>query len=454
MLEQTLSAGQIVGMLVLQFVLILVNAFFAGTELAVMQLSPGKLRRQIEEGDKTAPRLLKMVETPSNFLSTIQIAITLVNFLGGALAADNFAGPLSSWFIKTAGLPASAFGTVNAIAIILITLLLSYFTLVLGELAPKQLALHRPYQFAKVTSGVIAGLSVVMKPLIKLLSASTALVLRLFGIKGERGDEIITEDEIRMMVDAGRESGSIDQDEKTMIDNVFELDKSTARDLMTHRVEVVAIEADEEPDSIVKIIEESGLSRYPVYDDSFDDILGVLSSRAYLLNLQSAHPKTLRELLRPARFVPESVRADVLLRDMQQCKEHMAIVLDEYGGFSGVVTMEDVIEELVGNIYDEFDMPNEEDIQQLCENLWRMAGDVDIEDIEELLSVQLPEERDYDTLGGLVFGQLSTIPGDGEEIEMDVEGLHIKTEPVEDHHITWALVSALPRVSGGPEDDK
>lgn len=438
-----MTAGAIAGVLLLQFVLIFINAFFASTEMAVMQLSANKLRRRIEEGDKQAVRVLKLVEEPSSFLSTIQIGITIVGFLASAFAADNFAGPLSDWLYNTLRIQFLSEASLRTLSIILITIILAYFTLVLGELVPKQIALHKPYQVAKVTSGPIAVLSVVMKPLIKLLSASTKGVLLLFKIQGGRGEETVTEDEIRMMVDVGHESGTIDTEEKEMIDNVFELDKTIARDVMTHRVDVVAVEADAEPEEIVSIIEESGMSRFPVYDDSLDDILGVLNARTYLLNLRVKEPKTVRQLLRPARFVPETVQADVLLRDMKQKKDHFALVLDEYGGFSGVVTMEDLIEEIVGNIYDEFDAPDEPEIYQLDDNLWRIAGDADIELLEDELDVKIPEDREYDSLGGLVFSQLSSIPNDGEEVTVEVYGLHIQTEPVRGHQIKWAKVSRL-----------
>lgn len=439
---ETLTVGRFVGMLLLQVALILVNAFFASTELAVMTLSAGKLRRQAEEGDKAAPRILRLVENSSGFLSTIQIGITLAGFLGSAFAADNFAAPLTAWLYDGVGFTFFARGTLNTLAVVLITLILSYFTLVLGELVPKQIALHKPYQVARFTTGVIAVLAVVLRPVVRFLSASTNAVLLLFGIRGNR-EENVTEDEIRMMVDAGHESGCIETDEKEMIDNVFELDKTIARDVMTHRVDVVALEADAEVDKIVELIQESGHSRFPVYDDSLDDILGVLNARTFLLNQREDTPRPLRALLRPARFVPETVRADVLLRDMQREKDHLAMVLDEYGGFSGIVTMEDLIEEIVGSIYDEFDAPEETEIFQIEDNLWRIAGDTDIEDIEAVLGVKLPEDREYDTLGGLVFSRLSSIPDDGTPMTVDAEGLHIVTDPVEDHTVPSALVSVL-----------
>ncbi len=439
-----MTVGTLFGMLALQLGLILLNAFFAATEIAVLQLSPGKLRHLAEEGDKSAPRILKMVENPSGFLSAIQIGITLAGLLASAFAADNFADPLAGWVSRSIGLAQQHYSLLRTVSIILITLILSYFTLVLGELVPKQLALHKPYAVAKITTRVIAGLAILMKPVIWLLSASTRAVLRLFGIKGERSEEIVTEDEIRMMVDAGSESGTIEEEEKQMIENVFELRDTLARDVMTHRVDVVAVEADAGPAEILAIIRGSGLSRFPVYENSYDDILGVLNSRTYLLAVQQGGQPSVRQLLRPACFVPETVKADTLLRDMQQRKDHMALVVDEYGGFSGLVTMEDVIEEIVGNIYDEFDAPDEPEICRLEDNLWRVAGDADIEDVEDELGIQLPEDREYDSLGGLVFSHLNSIPDDGQTVTMDVEGLHIATDPIVDHHVEWALVSLLP----------
>lgn len=448
-----MSPGVLIGTLALQVVLILANAFFASTEIAVLQLSANKLRRMVEEGDRAAGRILRLVESPSNFLSAIQIGITLAGLLGSAFAADNFADPLSGWLYNTVGFTSLPYAVLRTVIIILITILLAFFTLVFGELVPKQLALHKPYEVAKLTTPVVTGITVFLKPVIWLLSASSRLVLRIFGIRGESREEAVTEDEIRMMVDVGHESGTIDPEEKEMIDNVFELDVTIARDIMTHRVDVVAVEADMEPDEVIALIDESGKSRFPVYDDSFDDILGVLNSRTYLLDIHTDAPKPMRELLRPACFVPETVKASTLLRDMQQRKDHMAIVLDEYGGFSGIVTMEDIIEELIGNVYDEFDEAEEPEIIEVSENLWRIAGDTDIEEIEDELGVSLPEEREYDTLCGLVFSQLSSIPADGEVVEMDVEGLHIHTEPVVDHHIDWAMVSVLPPAEEEEEDE-
>ncbi|MGN1003941.1 MAG: hemolysin family protein, partial [Oscillospiraceae bacterium] len=239
------------------------------------------------------------------------------------------------------------------------------------------------------------------------------------------------------------EKGAIEANEKEMIENIFEFNNTTAEDVMVHRTDMVMIWLEDPAEEILRVIEESGMSRFPVYNENADDIVGILSTRDYLFNTHRKEPKSFRDLLRPAYFVPESVRTDVLFRDMQSKKVHMAIVVDEYGGTSGLVTMEDLLEEIVGNIYDEFDPQDEQDIIRLEENLWRVAGSVELETLAEELDVELPEEEEYDTLGGLVFSQLSVIPEDGSTVEVDACGLHIKVVELSDRRVEWALVSKL-----------
>lgn len=253
--------------------------------------------------------------------------------------------------------------------------------------------------------------------------------------------EEVSEEEIRMMVDIGEEKGAIERDEKEMIENIFEFNNRTAEDVMIHRTDVVMLWADDSSEEILHTIEETGISRYPVYEEDADDVIGILNSRDWFLNARRKEPKPLRELLRPAYFVPESVRADVLFRDMQSRKVHIAVVVDEYGGTSGIVTMEDLLEEIVGNIYDEFDPQDEQEIFRLGENLWRIAGSAELEEVAEALGLELPEEEEYDTLGGLIFAQLSVIPEDGSQIELDVWDLHIQVTELADRRVEWALVS-------------
>ena len=240
----------------------------------------------------------------------------------------------------------------------------------------------------------------------------------------------VTEEEIRLMVDIGGERGTIQEDEREMIENIFEFNNTTAEYVMVHRMDVVAIHVEDTFEEILQTIRVSGLSRFPVYDEDIDDIIGILNTRDFLMNTHEETPKTLRELLRPAYLIPETVQADVLFRDMQQQKVHMAIVVDEYGGMSGIVTMEDLIEEIVGNIYDEFDPAEDNEIVQIGDNLWRCDGSVELETLAETLEVELPLDEEYDTLGGMVFSCFNSIPEDGSTPEVDIYGLHIKAEVI------------------------
>lgn len=268
--------------------------------------------------------------------------------------------------------------------------------------------------------------------------------LRLLRIDPNAGREVVSEDEIMAMVDMGEEKGNIEQNEKELIENVFEFNNSTAEDVMIHRTDMVLLWTDNTDEEILDTIRETGLSRFPLCQEDADDVIGILSTREFLLNLNSEQPKPFRELVRPAYFVPESVRADILFRDMQSKKVHMAIVVDEYGGTSGLITLEDLLEEIVGNIYDEFDPQEESDIIRLEENLWRVAGSADLESLGEAVGLELPESEEYDTLGGLVFAQLTVIPEDGSHLEVDALGLHIRVEELAERRVEWALVSKNP----------
>lgn len=436
------ASDPLLGSLLLQIILILINAFFASSELAVLSLNENKTRKQAEDGDKKAAMLLRMVEAPSSFLSTIQIGITLAGFLASAFAASNFAARLSA-LLRGWGLTLLSPGALYSVCVVLITLILSYFTLIFGELVPKRVAMKSPEKVAKFAGPVILGLATVMKPVVAFLAASTNLVLRLIGIDPKAENEQVTEEEIRMMVDIGEEKGVIEGSEAELIENVFEFNNITAADVMVHRTDMTALCIRDSAEEILAVIRESGFSRFPVYDEDADDIVGVLSTREFLLNAQSASPLPLGKLLRAPYLVPETIRADVLLREMQKKKAHMAIVLDEYGGTSGLITMEDLLEEIVGEIYDEFDEQEAQDIQPLEENLWRIQGGAPLDEINEALHVSLPEDEEFDTLGGLIYSRLTTIPEDGATPCVDAFGLHIQVEKVEDRRVVSALVRKM-----------
>ena len=435
-------------------ILIFINAFFAAAEIAVISLSETKLKKQAEEGDKKAAKLLRLMQSPDSFLSAIQVAITLAGFLSSAFAADTFSDPLVQWLFHDVGFTLIPEATLNTLMVVLITVILSYFTLVLGELVPKRLAMKKTEGVARFTVGTVTAVATVFRPVIWLLSKSTNGVLRLLHIDPKADEEEVSEDEIRMMVDLGEERGAIEATEKEMIENIFEFNNTTAEDVMVHRTDMVVIWVDETQEEILRTIRESGLSRFPVYEEDADDIIGILNTRDYLLNVPVAHPKTVRELLRPAYFVPESVRTDILFRDMQSKKVHMAIVVDEYGGTSGLVTMEDLLEEIVGNIYDEFDPQEEKDIEKLEENLWRVTGSCELDTLAEVLELEFPEDEECDTLGGLIFTGLSMIPEDGSQWEVDTCGLHIQVKEFIDRRVEWALVSKLlPAEANADEKD-
>lgn len=429
--------------ILLQVVLILINAFFAATELAVVSLNSTKLRKLEEDGNKTASRLLKMVEEPSAFLSTIQVAITLAGYLGSAFAAENFSGGLSNWLYYTLGFQALSLSALNTVSIIIITIILSYFTLVFGELVPKRIAMQKSYEVAKLACGVIRVMAFVLRPVIWLLSVSVNSVLRLLRLKVEAEEESVTEDEIRMMVDLGGERGAIDEDEQEWIQNVFDFGDISVREAMTPRSDVDALPCDADDQEILEMIRECGRSRMPVYQENIDTILGILNARDFLLDRNSGKNTPLKELLRPAYFAPETIKADNLFKEMQKEKVHIAIVVDEYGGTEGIITMEDLLEEIVGNIYDEFDEPEQPEIVPLAENEWRVTGSTPISSLVDDLDLPLPESDDYDTLGGMIVTRLNAIPKDGEELDLEVNGVALHVEKIQEHRIESVVIRLL-----------
>ena len=428
--------------LLLQLVLILINAFFASAETAVVSLNENRIRKQAEDGDSLSIRMLQMIESPTRFLSTIQVCITLSGFLGSAFAADSFASPLVNAIVAS-GFTLLSPAALHTLCVVFITLLLSYITIVLGELVPKRIALQSPEKVARFVCKTILTVSHFFAPMVWLLTISTNAILRLCGINPNESGEEVTEEEIRMMVDIGSESGAIEQDERTMIENIFEFNNRTAAEVMVHRIEVIAIQVDSTDEQILRTIRESGLSRFPVYGERTDDIIGILNTRDFLLNTHAKPRKTLRQLLRKPYMVPETIAADTLFSNMQKQKVHFAIVVDEYGGMSGIVTMEDLLEEIVGNIYDEFDPKEESEIEQLEENLWRVNGTIALDTLAGALELDLPEELEYDTLGGMVFSLFSSIPEDGAKPEVTINGLHVQVESIADHRIEKALVSKI-----------
>ncbi len=433
-----MSDGSIVWQLILQFFLILTNAVFACAEIAVISMNDTKLAKLAATGDKRATKLAALTSQPARFLSTIQVGITLAGFLASAFAADNFSGRLVKSLVNIGvKIPES---TLTTISVILITLILSYFTLILGELVPKRLAMRNAEKLALGMSGFIYFVSKAFTPIVSLLTISTNAILRLLGIDPFAVDEAVTEEEIRMMVDEGSERGTIDADEKEMIQNVFEFDDKTARDLMTHRTEVSLLWLDESIEQWDKTIVESRHSVYPLCDETTDDIVGILSSKYYFRIRDKTRENIMKIAVKPAYFVPESVRADLLFQNMKNNRQHFAIVLDEFGGMDGIVTMNDLLEELVGDLEDDISVPKEPlPIERIDSETWKIRGNAPLGEVVEQLGVGLPE-NEYDTFGGFVFGRLGYIPEDGSTPELDEYGLHIKVSKIEDHQLEKAIV--------------
>ena len=407
----------IVKQLLLQLILILLNAFFAATEIALISLNEKKVRAAAEDGDKKAKKMLKILEDPTKFLSAIQVGITLAGFLGSAFAADSFAERLTWWIIHTLKLSPLHYATIDKISVVLITLILSYFTLVLGELVPKRLAMKYKEKLANGVCGIISSLTTVLKPIIWFLTVSTNLVLRLFGIDPHAKEETVSEEDIVVMLDAGADEGTLKQDDIEYIKNVFKLERLCAADVMTQRSSVIAIHEGISTEDLLALIEEEGYSRIPVYGESIDKIIGVLHTRKYLLKYRDPDFK-LEDVMFPPDFVPETIHLDALFKDMQKEHTHIVIVVNEYGHTAGVVTMEDIIEELVGEIWDEQDEAVET-IVEVEEDTFRLPSSVSIDEFFDRFELEKNEEIESTTINGWLAEVCGNIPELGFSFEYE-----------------------------------
>lgn len=394
--------------ILLQIILIALNAFFAATEIAVISLNEKKVRALAEDGNKKAVKMLKIIEEPTQFLSTIQIGITLAGFLGSAFAADNFAEVLSSAISKAFNLSADNTKIINTVAVVLVTLILSYFTLIFGELVPKRIAMKHKEKLANSVCGIISFLAAVLKPIIWFLTISTNAVLRLVGIDPHEKEEPVSEEDIVLMLDAGADEGSLDHDDIEYIKNVFKLDKMTAEDVMTPRKSVISISYDASDKEILEIIEEESYSRIPVYEDNPDKIIGILHACDYLLKRNEKN-FDLKSILHTPVFVPETVSLDVLFKDMQTDHNHLAVVVNEYGETSGIVTMEDILEEIVGEIWDERDEEIDE-FKKIGDNTYKVLCTASLEDFREYFKLEDEQELDVSTVNGWITEITGIIP--------------------------------------------
>ena len=418
--------------------LILIILFmFAGAYLRAAEAAARLIDETALAKDSPAARFVSACDDRFGAPSA---AFGLMMLAACACAFSAFFAPLAQWLdgLFHAQLLASLLSGV------LLWLLTALLYISVCALLPTYVAAHAPEKTFARTLGMAMFLLTLFKPLLLFAKGLASLILKPFHVPVRALGERITKQEIRMMVDIGEEKGEIEADEKQMIENVFEFNNMTAVECMVHRKDVTAIDVEDDPAAILQTIQDSGLSRFPVYEEDVDNILGILTSRDYLLNDCFGRGKTLRELIRPAYFVPESLRADLLFSEMQKRKQHMAIVVDEYGGTSGIVTLEDLLEEIVGNIYDEFDPQADEDIIPLSDTRLRVSGSARLDALGEKLGMDLGEDEDCDTLGGLVFSQLSEIPSDGERPVVTCRGLRIAVEQLTDRRVEWAIVEKLP----------
>ena len=445
------QGSNLVFQILLLLILILVNAFFAMSEMAVVSLNDAKIEKMAEDGHKKAKLILKLTKNPTRFLSTIQIGVTLAGFLTSASAATAFAEMLTNAITASFDVPESI---VSPIAVVLITLVMSYFSLVLGELAPKRIGMQVPEKIAFAVAKPLLVISKITAPFVKFLSLSTNGVVRLLGFDPNANEEVVTEEEIRMMVDVGGEKGVIEDTQKEMINNIFEFDDMDAGDIMTHRTDVVAADINDITlEDFMNLAIEHGRSRIPLYDEDIDNIVGIVYVKDLLkfVGKEVKAKGTLKNIMREPYFIPETKSCGELFKEMSSKRIQMAVVVDEYGGTAGIVTLEDIVEAIMGNIQDEYDV-EEEEISRIDENTFTVDGTIDIEEIDELIGKELPE-GDYETLAGFIMDELQCIPKDGEMNEVVFENVKFTVLSVEDRRIEKIKVEITPVEETSDEEE-
>ena len=436
--------GSLIFSIVLLFLLILVNAFFAMSEMAIVSLNDNMIDKLAEDGHKKAKKIKKLTENPSNFLSTIQIGVTLAGFLTSASASTTFASMLTNAVLSINPALERFDDVISGVSVVVITIIMSYFSLVLGELAPKRMAMQKPEAIAYKVVDALLIVKKVCSPFVKVLSLSTNTVVRLLGFDPNANEEVVTEEEIRMMVDVGQEKGVIEDHQKEMINNIFEFDDIDVTDIMTHRTDMIAVEDTDTLEDVVKLSIEHGYSRIPVFHEDQDNIIGIIYIKDLLKYVSRALPKTQSpsDVMRPAHYVPFSKNCGELFTEMTDKRVQMAVVVDEYGGTAGIVTMEDLVEAIMGNIRDEYD-DEEEEIVEESENIFTVDGIAYIEEVNELVGDIIPE-GEYDTLGGFIISQLGFLPKDGDMNEVVFENIKFTILNVEERRIGKVRVEITP----------
>lgn len=429
-----------IGPIILQIVLIILNAIFASAEIAVISMNETKLKKLAEDGNSQAIKLTALTSQPARFLATIQVAITLAGLLGSAFAADNFAKPLVNLILSTGvSIPESI---LKSISVFVITLILAYFNLVFGELVPKRIAMKKADSLALGMAKMLHLVAKLFAPLVFLLTISTNCILRLMGIDPNEEEEQVTEEEIRMLLMTGNKQGMIDKEETEMIENIFEFDDIPVEQLATHRIEIISLNASDELEEWEAIIHNSRHTYYPIYDEEIDNIIGVLDTKDYFRCKSKSKEYILSHATEKPYFIPESMKANSLFQSMKEKRTYFAFLIDEYGGLSGIITLHDLMEALVGHIYDIEEPIKPKEIEQLNEETWRIYGEADLAEVEKELGISLPTNL-YHTFNGYVCSILGKIPNDDEGFTCETDSLKIQVHTVKNHKIIDTTVCAV-----------
>lgn len=430
--------------LLLLLVLILINAFFAMSEMAVITVNDNKIKSLADSGNKKAIKLLRLMSDSSRFLSTIQIGVTLAGFLTSASASQNFAEILADKICIYFNIVDNGVITfIQGVSVVIITLLISYFSLVLGELVPKKIAIQKAEKVAFAVASPLLFLKAFLRPFVSVLTLSTNAIIRILGMNPNADEENVTEEEIRMMVDVGEEEGVIEESQREMINNIFEFDDTAVDDVMNHRTDIVAVDVDEGIGEVLKIAVEEGFSRIPVYEDDIDDIIGIVYVKDLLKYVGKKIPDklTVKSVMREAYHVPQTKRCSELFKEFTSMRIQMAVVIDEYGGTAGIITLEDLIETILGNIQDEYD-DEQEEIIRLNDTTFKIKGSCDIEDVGEKLGITFPDE-DYDTISGFMLYHLGRIPKDGETPSTEQKGYRFTALKIKERRIEFIKAEKL-----------
>ena len=438
---------------IISILLIFVNGFFSASEMAMVTLNDAKLKIMVEDGNVKAKRILKLLNHPTKFLASVQVGVTLAGFLTSAVAADRFAGPIASALhslIKTID-----YSLIHGVILVLLTILLAFISIVFGEMVPKRIAMNNPERISFAFAPALLFFYKISSPIVFLLSKTTNGVLRMLGVNPNAQNEEVTEEEIMMMVDVGKEKGVIEESQKEMIAGIFEFDDTTADEAMTHRTEVVALSCDSSIEDVITCSVEEGYSRIPIYEDDLDSIIGVIYVKDLLKYVGKNIDKkiSLKDYMRPALYIPESIKLREVFTKLTENRMQMAVVVDEYGGTAGIITMEDVLESIVGNMQDEYD-DEEEEIEVVSDTVFTIEGTAPLDEVAKLLDITIPDEVEYDTIGGFLTGLLERIPDPDEKPEIEFDFVRFKVLSVEERRIASICAEKLPRPEKESDDEQ